>query len=489
MKLYNSMTHKQTEFNPDSANRVQMYVCGITPYAPCHVGHALSYVVFDVIKRYLEFRGLEVYHVQNFTDIDDKIIERASDLKIDYRDLADKYIVEYKTLMDQLNVKHADKYPLATNEIPNIIIIITDLIYNDWAYMKNGSVYFRVTKDINYGKLSHRSLENMIAGARVEIEEDKEHPMDFALWKGSKPGEPYWDSPWGPGRPGWHIECTTICLKHLGETIDIHGGGIDLVFPHHENEIAQSEAHTGIVPFARFWIHNGLLKLGTGKMSKSGNNLVELADVLKRNTPDALRLFLLSSHYRSPLTYSETGLDAMERATTRLRNSLATTTVGGPEKTDFSIFEDSFHKAMESDINTPQAIGALFSLSHEINKGKERGESVIKGQKILLELGEILGLTFKEFHNTLSIESLKDIATRTKSQLISSGFGELAKSIDSIEDKDDPSKFVDALLYIRWELRILKGYKLADEIRSDLSKIGIISEDGNLKTIWKYQAP
>ena len=301
---------------------MKLYVCGITPYAPSHLGHAMSYVVFDVLRRYLEFLGYEVDHVQNFTDVDDNIIQRSQQEGIDLQELADRHIQEFMTNMEALNVKRASVYPRATQEMPKIIEVIRSLIDKGYAYAASGSVYFHVTRASDYGKLSNRTLDGMMAGARVEVDAHKEHPMDFALWKEAKPGEPSWESPWGPGRPGWHIECTAMALAYLGETLDIHGGGQDLVFPHHENEVAQSEAYTGKTPFVRYWTHNGLLQMGEDKMSKSLGNLISLEEGLKVYSPDSLRIFFLSSQYRSPLTYSQEALAATERAAERLRNAL-----------------------------------------------------------------------------------------------------------------------------------------------------------------------
>ena len=323
MRLHNTLTGQAQEFVPTEGNTVKMYVCGVTPYSSTHVGHALSYVVFDVLRRYLEYTGYEVRHVQNFTDVDDKIIQRAQERGIDPDELAEQFIDDFFRTMDALNIQRAHVYPRATQEIGPIIETIRDLVEKDYAYPAGGDVFFRVTRSQDYGKLSHRTLDGMIAGARVEVDEHKENPMDFALWKGARPGEPSWESPWGPGRPGWHIECTAMSTTYLGESLDIHGGGQDLIFPHHENEIAQSEASTGHQPFSRFWVHNGLLRLGDDKMSKSLGNLVSVEDALERHDPDSLRLYFLSSHYRSPLQFTEEGCAAMSRSTERLRHALS----------------------------------------------------------------------------------------------------------------------------------------------------------------------
>ena len=490
MRLYDTLTGKEEEFTP-LGDQVKMYVCGVTPYGPCHVGHAMSYIIFDVLRRYLEFHGFQVKHVQNFTDVDDKIIHRAQEQGITYRELGDQYIQEYRTNMDRLNVKPAERYPLVTDEIPNIVEIIAALINKGYAYSSDGNVYFRITKDKNYGKLSHRSLKSMIAGARVKVEEGKEHPMDFTLWKVAKPGEPAWDSPWGLGRPGWHIECTTICLNYLGETLDIHGGGQDLVFPHHENEIAQSEAYTGRTPFVRFWVHNGLLHLGEDKMSKSRGNLVEVGEALEQCSADALRLFFLSSHYRSPLTYSDEGLAAMERATERLRNALREGPQEGDEGPDLTPFEDRFITAMDSDLNTPQALAVLFDLARQINRARERGQRVTKAQETLQKLGDILGLTFQEAQepDTLPLEPFTELLKETSALLHAAGHHKLAGRVDSPPRPDDVVAIIDTLLAVRWELRRAQEYSLADRIRSGLAKLGVNSEDTPDRTLWRRQRP
>ena len=322
MKLSDTLTGEKRDFAP-AGDTVRMYVCGVTPYSSAHVGHAMSYIVFDVLHRYLEFRGFSVRRVQNFTDIDDKLIDRAAQEGATVEALAEKHIAEYFEDMAALNVREADLYPRATQEIPKIVEVISGLIDSGHAYASGGDVYFRVRSAADYGKLSHRSLDSMRAGARIEPGVEKEHPMDFALWKSAKAGEPAWESPWGPGRPGWHIECSAMALRYLGESIDIHGGGQDLVFPHHENETAQSEAFTGARPFASFWLHNGLLNLDSEKMSKSLGNLVTIRDALQRYSADAIRLSVLNAHYRSPGYYSDEALAGAERAAGRLRQAAA----------------------------------------------------------------------------------------------------------------------------------------------------------------------
>ena len=373
MKLVNTLTRQEKEFVP-LGDTVLMYVCGVTPYDENHIGHAMSYIVFDVLRRYLENQGYRVRHVQNFTDIDDRIIARAARLGIDEAELAQRYIDRYFEDMRALNILPAHEYPRATQEIPEMIRIIEGLIEKGYAYVApaqagspHGDVYYRVERKRDYGKLSRRSLEDMVAGARVEPGEGKENPMDFALWKSAKPGEPAWDSPWGPGRPGWHIECSAMSLKYLGEQIDIHGGGEDLIFPHHENEIAQTEAFTGKEPFVRYWLHNAWVRMGEEKMSKSLGNFVPVREAVQRWGADAIRLFVLTSHYRSPLTYSEEALDAAKRGAERLRTSLSSAPQAGaaPAGLDASPFRERFIEAMDHDLNTPQAVAALFDLARE----------------------------------------------------------------------------------------------------------------------------
>ncbi|HSO27062.1 MAG TPA: cysteine--tRNA ligase, partial [Anaerolineales bacterium] len=321
LRVYNTLTRKKEDFQPLQAGKVGLYVCGPTVYDRAHIGHAMSSLVFDIIRRYLQYRGYQVRHVMNYTDVDDKIIRRANEQGRDPLNLAESYIREYDRHLQELNILPATINPRATAEIGNIIELVDDLVGKGYAYAADGDVYFRVNRDDDYGKLSGRKLEDMQAGARIEVDERKENPLDFALWKAAKPGEPAWDSPWGKGRPGWHIECSAMSLHHLGEQIDIHGGGNDLIFPHHENEIAQSESLTG-KPFARYWIHNGMLQLSGEKMSKSLGNLITIADFLDRYEADALRIMILNSSYRSPLTYNDEIVGQAERALERLRSAL-----------------------------------------------------------------------------------------------------------------------------------------------------------------------
>ena len=351
MKLYSTMSRRVDELTP-SNDEIKMYVCGPNLYDVCHLGHAMSYIIFDVLRRYLEFRGYKVRHVQNFTDIEDKIIIRAQEENTTIDALSEMHIEQFHKDMKALNVRPAHLYPRATHEIPKIIEIVETLIEKGYAYESNGDVYFRVRKKADYGKLSGRDVDQLMSGARIEPGEGKEDPLDFALWKAAKEGEPAWESPWGMGRPGWHIECSAMSLRHLGNTLDIHGGGQDIIFPHHENEIAQSEAYTGAVPFVRFWVHNGLMRLPEQeeKMTRSLGNLIPIHDALEKHGVDGVRLFILNSHYRNPLQHSEESLEAGRRGAERLR--LAATLPGGDGQpaVDPAPFEQRFIEAMDDDL-------------------------------------------------------------------------------------------------------------------------------------------
>ena len=450
MKLYNTLTSIKEEFTV-SDGVVKMYVCGITPYSGSHVGHAMSAVVFDVVRRYMESKGLEVRHVQNFTDIDDKMITASAKEGITVGELAERNIAAFLSDMDALNVKRASFYPRATQEIEGIVNMILRLEERGFAYAVNGDVYFRVRKDPEYGKLGRRKLEDMIAGARLEVDEQKEDVMDFALWKGEKLGEPAWDSPWGPGRPGWHIECSAMVIRYLDQTIDIHGGGRDLVFPHHENEIAQSEAYSSVKPFARFWVHNGMVRFGEDKMSKSIGNIVDVSEALEKHEPDALRLFFLSSHYRSPVTYTDEAVDGHARAVGRLRQALEAVSGLGPAL-DPGPYEAVFVEAMEDDLNTPRAVAALFDLAREINRSSGKGKDVGAGQMALRNLAGVLGL---------SLEAAPERG-----------------------GAEDVAPFVDLLVELRAEMRQAKRFDLADRVRDELAALGVSLQDSPEGTTW-----
>ena len=458
-----------------------MYVCGVTPYDECHIGHAMSYIIFDVIRRYLQFKGYKVKYVQNITDIDDKIIDRASKLGISASDLAQRFTERYFEDMDALNISRVDIYPRVTEEIPKIIEVIQGLIDKGHAYPAGGSVYFRVNSTPDYGKLSHRNLDSMMNNCRLEMGKEKENPMDFALWKAAKPGEPWWESPWGKGRPGWHIECSAISLKYLGDTLDIHGGGQDLIFPHHENEIAQSESFTGVKPFVKYWLHNGMLKFGEEKMSKSLGNLITIKEALTKHSADAIRIFILNSHYRSPLTYLEESFEAAEKAAERLRQAARSETGGekGEGRIDVDTYRSQFVTAMDDDFNTARALATLFDLAREINRAVESGYRVASAQKMLVELGGILGLTFKPPGKPV-------IDAGLVARIRDSVYQEINRGVTA-EAAQTAEELIEELISLRNQLRQDREWQLADMVRSKLDEAGITLEDTPRGTVAKYR--
>ncbi len=423
MKIYNTLTRSKEEFLPLMENRVRMYVCGITPYEDSHLGHARCYVVFDVIRRYLIHKGYDVTYIQNFTDIDDKIIKKAHETNCSWQDISQRFIDAYFNVMDLLHVMRADEYPRVTHKIPEIIKFIQTLILKGYAYNVNGNVFFSVEKFPDYGKLSNRRLDQMKAGARVEVDENKQNSMDFALWKKAKKSEPFWDSPWGNGRPGWHIECSVMSIQQLGNTFDIHGGGQDLIFPHHENEIAQSEACTG-EPFVRYWLHNGFVTVNREKMSKSLGNFFTLKEIFAKYSHDVVRLFLLSQHYRGPIDFSPGKLDEAQKGFNRMHdtykrvNSLLTGKADEENRDDYHRRTlKKFEKVMDDDFNTAEAMASIYDLVFTMNKeaDKESPDRVLLDsyRKTLVKLLGILGLYFpKEI--LLSEEDLQRIRDREK---------------------------------------------------------------------------
>jgi len=452
LRLHNTLGNRVEDFAPLDGKTVKMYVCGPNLYAPCHVGHAMSYIIFDVLRRYLEYRHYDVQHVQNFTDIEDKILLRAQDLGVTIDDLAEGHIERFHQDMRALNVKPAHVYPRATHEIPKIIEIVSGLIERGYAYQAGGDVYYRVRKKPDYGKLSGQDLDAMVAGARVEPDEQKEDPGDFALWKAAKPGEPSWDSPWGAGRPGWHIECSAMVLRYLGDQIDIHGGGQDLIFPHHENEVAQSEAFTDKEPFARFWVHNGLLRLPEGeeKMTRHLGNLVPIDQVLAQYGVDALRVFVLTSHYRKPLAYTNEALVSAKRGAERLRIAARAAGDGAGTPVDAAPHRAQFTEAMDDDLNVAKALATLFDLAHEINRARDEGRTFADAQAALLELADVLGLTLAEAEADLAA-----------------------------------APFIELLIAVRNDLRAAKQFALADRIRDGLTGVGVALEDTAEGTVWR----
>jgi len=475
LSIFNTLNRRKEEFRPLNPPQVGMYVCGVTVYDLCHIGHARSLVVFDVIYRYLLWEGYRVRYVRNFTDLDDKIIARASSEGVTFRDVAERYIEAFYSDTDPLGLKRPTVEPRATEHIPEMIEMVKALLSKGHAYVAEGDVYFSVESFPGYGKLSGRSIEQLLAGARVEPDPKKRNPLDFALWKASKPGEPWWDSPWGRGRPGWHLECSVMSQKYLDETLDIHGGGQDLIFPHHENEIAQSEAATG-KPFVRYWLHNGFVEIRGSKMSKSLGNIVTIRDILKEYHPEALRLFLLSRHYRSPVDYSPERLRESERALERLYGLLSRAeesldggaSTGGDWGKVLGLLDDlprRFREAMNDDFNTPRALAPFFELAREVNRVSEEGplprEVAERVLEVFSPLGEVLGLFAQ------SPRAFFEERRRKRLQA-------LPISLEEIE----------RLVAERAEARRRKDWARADRIRDQLASYGIRLQDTPEGTRW-----
>jgi cysteinyl-tRNA synthetase len=472
LKIYNTLKGKKEEFTPLNGNKVTMYVCGPTVYALSHIGHARSAVNFDAVFRYLIHSGLDVTYTRNYTDIDDKIINKANEEGVSSKDLAERYITAYDEDMEALGVRLPTIRPRATESIETIIKLISTLIEKNFAYDVSGDVFYRVRKLPDYGKLSGKKIEDLISGARVDIDDKKEDPLDFALWKSSKPGEPSWKSPWGEGRPGWHIECSAMCLEWLGETIDIHGGGKDLIFPHHENEVAQSEAATG-KPFARFWIHNGFVNMEKEKMSKSLGNILNIRDVLQAHTPESIRLFLLSSHYRSPIEYgphtlaeAEARAERIYRMLKRIDEILHDNTDAAPDAEALKLRMQPITAAMDDDFNTAKAIGVLFEEAARANRlMDDMGET--KDAESMSELALIRAI-FKASAEFLGLFGMKP-----------EDYFSLIKSRAALSAEE-----IEALIEERKEARANKDFKRGDEIRDELSEKGIILEDTAKGTLW-----
>ncbi|MFZ7201480.1 cysteine--tRNA ligase [Avibacterium avium] len=458
LKIFNTLSREKEVFTPIHPNKVGMYVCGVTVYDLCHIGHGRTFVCFDAIARYLRYLGYDLTYVRNITDVDDKIIKRAIENKETCDQLVDRMVIEMYRDFDALNILRPDVEPRATHHIPEIIDIVEKLIQRGHAYVaENGDVMFDIESFPQYGKLSRQDLSQLQAGARIEISEIKKSPMDFVLWKMSKPNEPSWDSPWGKGRPGWHIECSAMNSKQLGDHFDIHGGGSDLMFPHHENEIAQSCcAHDG--DYVNYWIHSGMIMVDKEKMSKSLGNFFTIRDVLNHYNGEVVRYFLLTAHYRSQLNYSEENLNlaqgALERLYTALRDTVPSVAPQGGEE-----FVAQFKEAMDDDFNTPNAISVLFEMAREINKLK--GEDKTKANQLaarLRELGDILGLLQQDPESFLQAGA----------------------------DDDEVAK-IEALIKQRNEARAAKNWAAADEARNQLNAMGIVLEDGANGTTWRKQ--
>ena len=474
IRIFNSLTRRKEEFVPLVVGQARIYVCGITAYDLCHIGHARSAIVFDVIRRYLTFRGFKLTFVKNYTDVDDKIIKRANEDGVTAQEISERYIAEYRTDMAALGVLPGDREPKATEHIGPMIALIERLLGKGVAYTINGDVYFEVRRFPSYGRLSGKNLEELVAGARVEVDERKRDPLDFALWKASKPGEPSWDSPWGPGRPGWHIECSAMSMQYLGEGFDVHGGGEDLIFPHHENEIAQSEAATG-KRFVRYWIHNGFVNLGAEKMSKSLGNTLTIRDMVRRHDPEAIRLYLLGTHYRHPLEFGDERIAEAGKALGRLRalkdeaDRIASKGTPGPGP-DGGLFDDvaaqraRFEAAMDDDFNTPQALGVLFDLARLLYAARDQVASGAAGAgAFLMGVGELVVL----------------------SQVL--GLLESAARRGPTADPQLKAR-IDSLVYLRQEARRRRDFAEADRLRDELERMGVILEDTRDGTSWRLQS-
>ena len=466
LSLYNDLTHQKEIFTPLEERKVRFYVCGPTVYDYIHVGNARPFILFDILRRHMEDMGYEVVYVQNFTDIDDKMINKARDLGISVDELAERFITAYFEDADALGIRRATMYPRATHYIPQIIKLVERLIERGHAYVVDGDVYFDVLSFPGYGRLSKQSLEELLSGARVEIDPKKRHPLDFALWKAQKPGEPAWDSPWGMGRPGWHIECSAMAIEILGETIDIHAGGSDLLFPHHENEIAQAEAATGKA-FVRYWIHNGYLLIEEEKMSKSLGNIVSVREAMRLYSPLAIRLFMLSAHYRSPLSFSGEALNHAVSAAGRLQNGwkeLSFALQHRPRKKErddvlretIEATEARYEEELNDDFNTAGALGAAFDCVRAVNSYLAQHEevdeeSLIEAERFLARVDRVMGI--------IGIERLADIDDLMTSE-------------------------IERLVSEREKARKAKDFKKADAIREELAKKGIILEDTPHGTRW-----
>jgi len=477
LKVYNTLTKEKETFIPAEPGKVKIYVCGVTPYNHPHIGNARPFIIWDVIHRYFERQGLTVQHIQNFTDVDDKIIYAAAKEGIAWHELADRYIRSYFDVMDSLNIRRVDLYPRVSEHMPEIIEMVGKLIDKGHAYEVDGDVYFSVQDFATYGHLSGRSLDDMKAGARVEVDDRKRHPMDFALWKSAKPGEPSWESPWGLGRPGWHIECSAMSYKYLGGGFDFHGGGSDLIFPHHENEVAQSEAYTGCAPFVHYWVHNGFVTVNSEKMSKSLGNFFLVKDILEHFRPAVLRFFILSTHYRSPLDFSDERLTEAEKALTRLVSAVQGAKQflkqmpvqdGGEPSVELAeavaTARSEYEEAMADDFNTALALSSLFALAKTLNASCQaalRGETspdregISTAMAALSDMLEALGLSMADMPESIG------------------------------QDEAMVESLMTILLELRRSARENKDWAMADSIRKSLQAAGILVEDSPQGARWK----
>lgn len=493
LQIYNSLTRRKESFEPLEPGKVGMYVCGMTVYSDAHIGHARTYFAFDMIKRYLEYKGYDVRYIQNVTDVDDKIIKAANDKMIDALEYSCKFTNRCIDDLDCLGIKQADLYPKASEEIPAMIEMIQKIIEKGYGYDVDGDVYFSVEKFPSYGKLSGQNVDELISGARIAPGDKKRSPVDFALWKNAKPGEPFWDSPWGKGRPGWHIECSAMSSKYLGLPFDIHGGGMDLRFPHHENEIAQAEAATG-KSFAKYWIHSGLLTINGDKMSKSLGNFINICDLLKTWDPEIIRFFFVQTHYRHPPDFNDTALKNSEKSLTRIhrlkerleslsdpKTCVTDEQNEGVNDAEFQSiideFKASFEHAMDDDFNTPEAVAVMFEFVNKTNKYLESHQKLCrplakKAFDTFILLGRVL---------TLFQEGKKD------------DDGSVIQALNDVLNKYDPDtgviesvdELMDQLLLLRQKARDEKKWDVADGIRDDVSCIGFEIQDTSDGTVWR----
>ena len=470
LRIFNTLTRGKEDFVPLVPGEVGLYVCGVTVYDLCHIGHARSAIVFDVIRRYLRFRGYRVTFIKNYTDVDDRIIRKANEEGVTAQVISERYIAEYQTDMASIGVEPADVEPKATEHIPQMVELIGRLIRRGVAYELDGDVYFEVRRFPHYGKLSGKNLDELESGARVDVDERKRDPLDFALWKASKPGEPSWPSPWGPGRPGWHIECSAMSMQYLGETFDLHGGGEDLIFPHHENEIAQSEGATG-KPFVRCWAHNGFVNLASEKMSKSLGNTLSIKDMVQRHEPEALRLYFLGTHYRHPLEFADERVSESAKALGRLQALVEEAERIGGKGTpkpgpDGGVFDEvaahreRFEAAMDDDFNTPQALGVLFDLARflqgartQLEQGRVGAGPFLMGVGELVTLGRVLGLL------ELGARAPAPVDPQLKAR-------------------------VESLVYLREQARKQRDFAEADRLRDELVRLGVTLKDTRDGTTW-----
>jgi len=470
LRIFNTLTRRKEDFVPLIPGEARMYVCGVTVYDLSHIGHARSALSFDIIRRYLAFKGFKVTFVKNFTDVDDRIIRRANEEGVEATVISERYIAEYRADMASLGIKAPDVEPKATEHVPQMLELIERLLKRGIAYVLEGDVYFEVRRFPTYGKLSGKNLDELEAGARVDVDERKRDPLDFALWKAAKPGEPSWQSPWGPGRPGWHIECSAMAMQYLGETFDVHGGGEDLIFPHHENEIAQSEGATG-KPFVRCWAHNGFVNLASEKMSKSLGNTLSIKDMVQRHEPEALRLYFLGTHYRHPLEFADERVSESAKALGRLQALVEEAERIGGKGTpkpgpDGGVFDEvaahreRFEAAMDDDFNTPQALGVLFDLARflqsartQLEQGRVGAGPFLMGVGELVTLGRVLGMI------ELGARAPAPVDPQLKAR-------------------------VESLVYLREQARKQRDFAEADRLRDELVSLGVTLKDTRDGTTW-----